>query len=115
MTRLRREHHSLGEPVLPASARYGIHTQRALENFPLLGRSVHPELVRAFGAVKLAALRTNRNLGYFPEAAKADALERACRELLEGSLDSEILVDAIQGGAGTSTNMNINEVLANRA
>ncbi len=100
---------------LPADARYGVHTARALENFPLLGRPVHPALVRAFGAVKLAAARTNRELGCFADPAKADAMERACREMLEGTLAADVPVDALQGGAGTSTNMNVNEVLANRA
>jgi aspartate ammonia-lyase len=65
--------------------------------------------------VKLAALRTNRALGYLPEALMADSLEGACLELLDGSLADDIVVDALQGGAGTSTNMNVNEVLANRA
>ena len=115
MTDLRREHDLLGERDIPASARYGIHTKRALENFPLLGRGVHPALARAFGAVKLAALRCNRRLGFFPDSAKADAMERACRELMDGTLVPDIRVDALQGGAGTSTNMNVNEVLANRA
>jgi aspartate ammonia-lyase len=76
---------------------------------------VHPALARAFGAVKLAALRTNRALGFFPDPAKADVLDRACRELLDGALAPAVVVDALQGGAGTSTNMNVNEVLANRA
>ncbi len=111
----RREHDFLGEREIPGEARHGIHTLRALENFPLLGRPVHPNLARAFGAVKLAALRANRALGYMPDAAKADALARACQELLDGHLAPEIVVDALQGGAGTSTNMNVNEVLANRA
>ena len=111
----RRERDALGERELPAGAPYGIHTARALENFPLLGRPVHPALARAFGAVKLAALRTNRALGFFPDAAKADAMDQACRELLDGTLAPGIVVDALQGGAGTSTNMNVNEVLANRA
>jgi aspartate ammonia-lyase len=111
----RQEHDSLGAMALPAAALHGIHTARALDNFPLLGRPVHPALARAFGAVTLAALRCNRQLGFFPDAAKADALERACRELLDGTLAPAILVDALQGGAGTSTNMNVNEVLANRA
>jgi aspartate ammonia-lyase len=101
--------------ALPAGARHGIHTARALDNFPLLGQPVHPALARAFGAVKLAALRSNRQLGFFPDAAKADAMEWACRELLDGTLAPDIQVDALQGGAGTSTNMNVNEVLANRA
>jgi len=111
----RQEQDALGSVALPASALHGIHTVRAVENFPLLGRPVHPSLVRAFGAVKLAALRSNRQLGFFPDPAKADALDQACRELLDGTLSSAVLVDALQGGAGTSTNMNVNEVLANRA
>ena len=115
MTGTRREQDSLGELQIKASALHGIHTARALDNFPILGRPVHPALARAFGAVKLAALRSNRALGFFPDAAKADAMERACRELLDGTLAQTIVVDALQGGAGTSTNMNVNEVLANRA
>ena len=111
----RQEHDSLGAMALPAAARHGIHTARALDNFPLLGRPVHPALARAYGAVKLAALRCNRRLGFFPDPAKADAMERACRELMDGTLVPDIRVDALQGGAGTSTNMNVNEVLANRA
>jgi aspartate ammonia-lyase len=111
---VRREHDALGWRELPAESLQGIHTVRAVENFPLLGRAVHRNLARAMGAVKLAAARTNRALGYL-EADAADALERACRELLEGTLASAIVVDALQGGAGTSTNMNVNEVLANRA
>ena len=111
----RPEQDSLGPLSVPADARYGIHTRRALENFDLLGQPVHPGLARAFGAVKLAAARTNRALGFLPDAAIADALERACAELLDGALAPDIVVDALQGGAGTSTNMNVNEVLANRA
>ena len=111
----RREEDALGGLELPAQALHGIHTARALENFPLLGRPVHPGLARAFGAVKLAALRTNRALGWFPDSIKADAMEQACRELLDGALVPAIVADALQGGAGTSTNMNVNEVLANRA
>jgi aspartate ammonia-lyase len=115
MDETRREQDALGELEIPAGCRHGAHTRRALANFPLLGRPVHPALARAFGAVKLAALRTNRRLGYLPDAAKADAMERACRELMDGTLVPDIKVDALQGGAGTSTNMNVNEVLANRA
>lgn len=111
----RRERDFLGERDVDSSRRWGIHTVRALENFPLLGRPVHPGLARAFGAVKLAAARTNRSLGYLGPVEKADAIERACRELLDGALAGEIVADALQGGAGTSTNMNVNEVLANRA
>ena len=111
----RTEHDILGALDIPEAARYGIHTRRALENFNVLGQPVHPGLARAFGAVKLAAVRTNRALGFLPDAAIANALELACAELLDGTLAPEIVVDALQGGAGTSTNMNVNEVLANRA
>jgi len=106
----------LGAREIPAKALYGIHTQRAIENFPLSGRPVHRELIHAFGEVKGAAAFTNRSLGSWSEnPAKAEAIERACREMAEGLLDESIRVDALQGGAGTSTNMNVNEVLANRA
>ncbi len=110
------EKDSLGERAVPADALYGIHTARALENFPLANRPVHPALARAYGDVKRACALTNRALGAWAgDTAKADAIERACRELSEGLLAGEIVVDALQGGAGTSTNMNVNEVLANRA
>ncbi len=106
----------LGELPIPAEALHGIHTARALENFSLAGKSVHPELARAFGDVKLACARTNRTLGaWADDRLKADAIDRACRELANGDLGGFIIVDALQGGAGTSTNMNVNEVLANRA
>jgi aspartate ammonia-lyase len=112
----RRERDSLGEEGVPAAALFGIHTVRALANFPLSGRPVHPSLIHAFGQVKLAAARTNRALGaWADDPAKADAIERACGEMAAGDLDEHIVVDALQGGAGTSTNMNVNEVLANRA
>ena len=110
------EHDLLGDMELPATAMYGIHTARALANFPLTRQPIHPELARAYGTVKLACARTNRALGAWAEdAAKAEAIERACQELSEGLLLEHIVVDRLQGGAGTSTNMNVNEVLANRA
>ena len=115
MTDTRLEQDLLGTLELPGQARYGIHTLRAMANFPLLNRPVHGRLIQAFGAVKLAAGRTNRALGVFKEATKADAMEQACREMLAGELTADLPVDALQGGAGTSTNMNVNEVLANRA
>jgi aspartate ammonia-lyase len=114
MDNFREETDLLGTRAVPADALYGIHTQRALENFPLSGRVVHPRLTHAFGAVKLACARTNRELGWWDDARSA-AIEAACQEMMEGKLDRHIVVDALQGGAGTSTNMNVNEVLANRA
>jgi len=112
----RLEHDLLGEVAVPAQSLHGAHTERALENFPLTGEPVQGELARAFGAVKLACALTNRALGVWAgDDAKADAIERACRELADGRLAAEIVVDRLQGGAGTSTNMNVNEVLANRA
>lgn len=115
MQKYRTETDLLGTREIPADSMWGIHTARALENFQLSGKAVHPELVKAFGAVKLACFRTNRQLGYFPETPKADAIEQACSEMAEGLLTKYIVVDSLQGGAGTSTNMNVNEVIANRA
>jgi aspartate ammonia-lyase len=124
----RHEHDLLGQREAPVDALYGVHTVRALENFPLARRPVHPALIRAFGAVKLACVRTNRLLDAGPDAggggsgaerplatAAYEALEQACGEMMSGALDAHVVVDALQGGAGTSTNMNVNEVLANRA
>lgn len=105
----------LGKKQLPAGVLWGIHTARATENFPVSGEKVHPALIHAFGDVKLACFQINRELGFFPEKHKADAIETACGELCGGKLDEWIVVDALQGGAGTSTNMNVNEVIANRA
>jgi len=113
---VRVERDLLGDRELPADAPYGIHTLRALENFPLSGRPVHAALARAYGDVKLACARANRELGgWRDDPCKADAIEQACQELAAGALASHIVVDALQGGAGTSTNLNVDEVLANRA
>ena len=113
----RREHDLLGEADVPMSAYWGIHSQRAVANFPITGVPVghFPDLVRALALVKLAAARANKRLGYLPEA-KAAAIERACLLIAdEGRFHDQFVVDAIQGGAGTSTNMNANEVIANVA
>ena len=116
MSGLRTERDLLGAREIPAKALHGVHTARAVENFPLSGRPVPPGLARAYGSVKLACATTNRELGVWAgDAAKADAIERACQELADGLLVPHIIVDLLQGGAGTSTNMNVNEVLANRA
>lgn len=114
MTHYRIEKDLLGEREIPADALYGIHTLRGMENFPLSRRPVNAALIHAFGAVKLACARTNHVLGWWDDA-KANAIEQSCSEMMSGQLDRHILVDALQGGAGTSTNMNVNEVLANRA
>ncbi|MFA6032662.1 MAG: aspartate ammonia-lyase [Myxococcota bacterium] len=111
----RLETDSLGSLEIPVDVLHGIHTVRALANFPISGVRVHPALVRAYGQVKLACFNTNLALGYFKEPDKAGAIARACSEMAGGLLLDHIVVDAMQGGAGTSTNMNVNEVIANRA
>ncbi len=112
----RTEHDLLGEAPVPRDALWGIHTMRAVANFPITGVPVghFPELVRALALVKLAACRANRRLGHLP-AHKAEAIEAACLDVAGGQHHDQFVVDAIQGGAGTSTNMNANEVIANAA
>jgi aspartate ammonia-lyase len=104
----------LGEREVPALALWGIHTLRAVENFPISGRRTAPGLVHAYGLIKQACARTNRELGSLPPR-EGQAIEAAAAEMAQGKLDDHVLVDALQGGAGTSLNMNVNEVLANRA
>ncbi|WP_246094988.1 aspartate ammonia-lyase [Streptomyces roseicoloratus] len=113
---VRREHDLLGDRDVPAEAYWGVHTLRATENFAITGTpiSVYPKLVEALAAVKEAAALANEELGLLP-AAKAGAIVAACREIRGGALHGEFVVDVVQGGAGTSTNMNANEVVANRA
>ncbi len=112
----RRETDLLGGRDVPKDALFGIHALRASENFQLAGRLVHPALVRALGDVKLACARVNRRLGVWDaDGAAADAIERACEEMSRGELLAHVAVDALQGGAGTATNMAVNEVIANRA
>jgi aspartate ammonia-lyase len=114
MSPYRIEKDLLGSLNVPADALHGIYTERAIENFPLALRPVNHALIHSYGAVKLACAQTNHELGWWDEG-KARAVEAACIEMMEGKLDAAIRVDALQGGAGTSTNMNVNEVLANRA
>ncbi|MFF8645791.1 aspartate ammonia-lyase [Streptomyces sp. NPDC015345] len=113
---LRREHDLLGDRDVPADAYWGIHSLRATENFPITGIpiSVYPQLIDALAAVKEAAARANEELGLLAKT-KADVIAAACREIRAGRLHDQFVVDVIQGGAGTSTNMNANEVVANRA
>ena len=112
----RTEHDLLGDREVPAEAYYGVHTLRALENFAITGTpiSVYPELIKALACIKQAAALANNELGML-DATRCDAIVKACAELLDGKLHEQFVVDVIQGGAGTSTNMNANEVIANRA
>jgi aspartate ammonia-lyase len=113
---IRIEHDFLGEREIPDSAYWGVHSARAVENFPISGQAVSqwPELVRALAYVKKAAAQANEQLGVI-DAPRAAAIVRACDDLIGGALHEQFVVDVIQGGAGTSTNMNANEVVANRA
>ncbi|WP_235026476.1 aspartate ammonia-lyase [Glutamicibacter sp. JC586] len=113
---MRQEHDLLGTREVPDSAYWGIHTLRATENFPLPVETVGQsrELVRALGQVKLAAALANRDLGVLDESTVAP-IAAACQRVIDGELDDQFPVSLIQGGAGTSTNMNANEVIANAA
>ncbi len=113
---VRIEHDLLGDRAVPADAYYGVHTLRALENFPITGTpiSAYPDLVMALACVKQAAAIANSELGLLDEP-RAAAIRLACEEVREGKLFDEFVVDVIQGGAGTSSNMNANEVICNRA
>ncbi len=113
-TRYRTESDSMGKMKVPSDAYYGAQTARAVENFPVSGRTLPREFVRAMGLVKLAAAETNAELGFLKRNV-AKAVARAAREALEGKLDGHFVVDVFQTGSGTSTNMNANEVIANRA
>lgn len=108
------EHDILGYMEVPDDAYYGIHSLRAHENFNLSGQTIHKELIIALAQVKKAAAIANRNIKLLDKKI-ADAIIIACDEIIEGKLHDQIIVDALQGGAGTSANMNINEVIANRA
>ena len=111
---MRIEKDLLGEKEVPEGAYYGIHTVRAVENFPISGLKIHPELIKALAMVKKAAVITNMELGYL-DKDRGQAIKQAAEEVARGQFLDQFIVDAIQGGAGTSTNMNMNEVLANRA
>lgn len=111
---MRLETDSLGRVELADETLYGIHTKRAIDNFPFGGARIHPDFLRALGEVKRAALEVNIKLGYIEPTYKTELLA-ACDELIAGELQDSFPLPFIQGGAGTSTNMNVNEVLANRA
>lgn len=114
MTELRFEQDLLGTKEVPKDAYYGIQTQRALENFPITGYRPHRELILALAMVKKAAALANMKVGQLDNKI-GEAIVEAAEEILEGKFIDEFVVDVIQGGAGTSLNMNTNEVIANRA
>ena len=106
----------LGELQVPAEAYYGVQTQRAINNYKISGKHMcdYPEYVKAIAYVKLAAAEANHELGQLPDDV-ADAMCRACREIIDGKFHENFVTDMVQGGAGTAVNMNANEVIANRA
>jgi fumarate hydratase class II len=110
----RTERDSMGEMEVPADAYYGASTQRAVLNFPISGLRFSRPFIRVLGLIKMAAARVNSELGLL-DASVADAIQQAAREVAEGRFDGQFAVDIFQTGSGTSTNMNANEVIANRA
>lgn len=110
----RTESDFLGDKHVPQDAYWGIHTQRAWENFPVTGYRINIALIHALALVKKACAMANTDLGYL-EKGKAEMIIKACDDILDGLHNDQFIVDALQGGAGTSTNMNINEVIANIA
>ncbi|HTP60418.1 MAG TPA: lyase family protein, partial [Spirochaetia bacterium] len=110
----RTEEDLLGAIHVPARAYWGAHTERARANFPFLGYHVHPGMLRAYALVKKACCLANTELGLI-SAEKGAAIAQACDQVASGALADQFPVDAMQGGAGTSTNMNVNEVIANKA
>jgi len=108
------ERDSMGEVRVPKSAYYGAQTQRAVENFPVSGIGFPPRFIRALGIIKLAAAAANQELGLL-DARVGDAIRQAAAEVMDRKFDKEFVVDIFQTGSGTSTNMNANEVIANRA
>ena len=116
MSATRLEHDLLGDYEVPADAYWGVHTARAVENFPISGVPIghYRSLIKSLAVVKQATAQANFELGEL-SAELNDAIAKACVEVADGKFDNQFVVDAIQGGAGTSTNMNANEVIANRA
>lgn len=116
MVEMRVEYDLLGAKEVPAEVYWGVHTARAVENFPVTGTPIgrFSHLVRGLAFVKEAAALANHELGFLDDT-RLEAIVRACREIRSGAFHDQFVVDVIQGGAGTSTNMNANEVIANRA
>ena len=122
MTDFRTERDSMGDVQVPADAYYGAQTQRAVDNFPISGWPLAPALIHAMGLVKFACATANRDLEKLTKSGKnpldesqVEALLAACREVADGKLDAQFPVDVFQTGSGTSSNMNVNEVISNRA
>lgn len=114
MLKTRIEHDYLGKLAVPENAYWGIHTQRAVNNFRISGIRVNPALIKSLALVKKACCLANQEIGCI-NPDKAEAITAACDEIAAGCFSDQFPVDALQGGAGTSTNMNLNEVIANRA
>ncbi len=122
MTEFRTEVDSMGEVQVPAKAYYSAQTQRAVENFPISGWQLPQSLIRAMGRVKLACAIANHDLGKLTGSGKnplteaqVTAMKSACQEVIDGKMDHEFPIDVFQTGSGTSSNMNVNEVISNRA
>src|SRR6267154_5173198 len=110
----RTEADSMGQMQVPADAYYGAQTARAIENFPISNLRFPRQFIRALGLIKKHAAITNTALGLLPQKI-SDAIQKAAQEVIEGKMDDQFVVDIFQTGSGTSTNMNANEVIANRA
>ena len=113
-TKVRTERDSMGEFTVPADAYYGANTMRAVVNFPISGLRFPRSFIRALGQIKLASAEANRELGLLDQKL-SDAIVQAAQEIIDGRFDDQFVVDIFQTGSGTSTNMNVNEVLSNRA
>jgi fumarate hydratase, class II len=113
-TSYRTEKDSMGPVEVPADALYGAQTMRAVENFPVSGIPFPRSFIRALGLIKLAAAQVNQQLGHLDQAL-SDAIVQAAQEVADGRWDADFPIDIFQTGSGTSTNMNANEVIANRA
>ena len=111
---MRKEHDFLGEKLVPDEVYYGVQTMRAMENFQITGAQLDPDFIQSMAVVKKASCLTNLKTGRM-DPVIGDAIIRAADEIIEGKLLDQFPLDPIQGGAGTSVNMNMNEVLCNRA
>ena len=111
---MRKEKDFLGEMEIPDDVYYGVQTARAIENFPITGNHIYPELIKGLATVKCAAAMANMSTGRLDKKV-GDALVAAAKEVMDGKLHDQFVTDFIQGGACTSMNMNTNEVLCNRA